>query len=79
MKWMLFKQESTGDHYMWNGVKAVIVHRGNPNTPISSDLTDLTNKEVDTLTLTSFAQRKRTMLLRGSRYTIENKGEFKPA
>ena len=73
MHWMLFKQESTGAHYLWNGVRTLCVHAESDKLPVLLDIT-----QTETLSLNSIATtpRKKIIVFRKARYHVVAKGEF---
>lgn len=69
---MLFKDEATGDHFMWNGTYSISVKTADPHTLIG----EATPTEAQLLNEAAATPRKRTLVLRKRRYNVIAKGEF---
>jgi hypothetical protein len=76
MHWMLFKQEATGDHYLWNGINPICVHSTDDRLPL---IPDVDAQETKLLNDAATTPRKKTLVLRKARYSIIAKGEFTEA
>lgn len=76
MHWMLFKQESTGDHYLWNGIQPICVHSAEDRLPVLADINPV---ETTLLNTAATTPKVRSLKLRKNRYNIVAKGVFTEA